>query len=101
MTLSQMRDLARVILRETRKFTSLVGGPDQIGVFPAKGQPSFIGLTNLPTDRRLARRFFLNRLLYTPGSRGANGPCVNGSFQEDFKHSLDEVIPQTFSCLRI
>jgi hypothetical protein len=105
MTLTEMGALARVILRETRKaHRDLVGGPDQIGVFPVKGQPSITGLAGLPKDRQLVPRFFLNScLVYNKDNkdhREASGPCVNGMFYEDLTHPMDEVIAQFFLACR-
>lgn len=98
MTLAEMKELARVILRETRrKYPNFVGGPDQIGVFPVKALPSITGLVGLPKDKQLPPRFFLDAcLIYDKDQRGANGPCVNGTLREDFTHPLDEVISQFF-----
>ncbi len=97
MSLGELDDLARAILRETKKSTWLVGGPDQIGIFPVKGQPVIAGLSRLPTDKQLASRFLMNSCFdYVTNDRRANGPCLDGSFREDFTHSLDEVIPQFF-----
>ena len=75
-----------------------MGGPDQIGVFPVKAQPSFTGLANLPTDRSLSPRFVLKTcLVYSKVDGEPNGPCANyGSFADDFKHPLDEVITQFY-----
>ena len=102
MTLGEMRELARVILRETRKaHGSLVGGPDQIGVFPVKERPSITGVAGLSKDKQLTPRFFLNScLVYDRDHRGSNGPCVNGTFYEDFTRPLDEVIAQFFLACR-
>lgn len=99
MSLAEMKELARVILRETKKtHPDRVGGRDQIGVFPVKGQPSFTGFADLPTDRNLTPRFVLKTcLVYSKDHSEANGPCANyGSFADDFKHPLDEVITQFF-----
>ncbi|MBZ5663050.1 MAG: hypothetical protein LAO30_00460 [Acidobacteriia bacterium] len=102
MTVSEMRELARVILRETRKaHRNFVGGPDQIGVFPVKGQPSISGLAGLSKDKQLTPRFFLNScLVYDKDHRGSNGPCMNGTLHEDFMRPLDEVIAQFFLASR-
>lgn len=53
MSLDAMRSLAVAILRETKRFTGVVGGSDQIGVFPADGQVTFGLPTNLPKETRL------------------------------------------------
>lgn len=97
MGIADLTELARVILRETKKFTNLVGGPDQIGVFPVKGKPQWIMPQTLPSARSLPPRFFLNRCLaYTKGKRVASEACASGTFSEDFSRPLDEVITQFF-----
>lgn len=103
MTLAEMRELARVILRETRKVhRNLVGGPDQIGVFPVRGRPSITGVASLPKDRQLAPQFLLKTcLVYSKDHDGeANGPCAHRTFSEDFMRPLDEAITQFFLACR-
>jgi hypothetical protein len=56
MALNDMSALARVILRETRKFTDYVGGDDQIAQFPAGGSATFHLPNELPTETQTIPR---------------------------------------------
>jgi hypothetical protein len=57
MTLEEMLALARAILLETKKYTDLVGGEDQIGRFPATtGGVRWSLPANLPSEAQLKPR---------------------------------------------
>jgi hypothetical protein len=57
MSLEDMLNLAKVIMKETEKFTDVVGGEDQVGVFPADGGNLQWSLpTNLPSEAQLQPR---------------------------------------------
>jgi hypothetical protein len=53
MTINDMTALAKAIFRETRKYTDLVGGNDQIGAFAATGTAQFSLPANLPKEASL------------------------------------------------
>jgi hypothetical protein len=94
--LEEMKTLAQVILRETRNFTNLVGGKDEIGIFPVSGDIQWL-LPPLPSDKHLPARFFLwNGLECT--DRNPECKLVNGGadFFEDFQRALDESITKFF-----
>jgi hypothetical protein len=57
LSLREMRVLATVILRETRNFTPLVGGEDQIGVFPVNGDAEWHLPKVLPSQTQLSPSF--------------------------------------------
>src|SRR5262249_33543820 len=98
MTLAEMAALAHAILRETRKSTYYVGGPDEIGIFPAKG-PGHVTLPPLPDNKASATRFFPKEgFLFTREhpegqAAGAGGMAI---FFEDFQRPLNEVVTQFF-----
>ena len=56
MTLKDMSALARVFLRETKKFTVYVGGEDQIGEFPSEGSAAFHFPDSLPFETEIIPR---------------------------------------------
>jgi hypothetical protein len=57
MTVEDMLALAKVVMKETEKFTGLVGGGDQFGAFPADNANVQWSLpTNLPSDAQLQPR---------------------------------------------
>jgi hypothetical protein len=58
LSLEEMKTLAKVILHETRNFTNLVGGEDQIAMLPVNGDSQWF-LPTLPSDSELPARFFL------------------------------------------
>jgi hypothetical protein len=98
MSLEEMTRLVRAILRETKKFTYFVGGPDEIAVFPSKGQPR-LQMPTLPTEKSIATRFLPKEgLLYTKEHPGGQSFASNlmSVYFEDFQHPLDEVIAQFF-----
>jgi hypothetical protein len=98
MSLSEMVEMAHSILRETRKFSYVVGGPDEIGIFPAKGQPQLL-MPSLPSEKKFATHFAPREgLLYTKEHPEGQlfGPNRMSIFLEDYQHPLDEVIPQFF-----
>ena len=71
----------------------MVGGEDQIGVFPVNGSVQWF-LPSLPSDRDLPARFYLWR-----GVECVEGkPCKYDrvAFFEDWQHSLDETIAKFF-----
>jgi hypothetical protein len=91
MSLVQMQNLAKAILRETKNFTPLVGGEDQIGVFPVKGDVQWHLPPNLPLQTQLSPSFILVKgVLCT----NAEPKCTGGDngliFFQDFQHPLDE-----------
>lgn len=66
LSLVAMEGLAIAILAETKRATSYVGGPDQIGVFSRGGSVEWI-LPQLPTDRQKLRSTILHvGFTYTP-----------------------------------
>jgi hypothetical protein len=82
MSLESMKALASSILSETEKFTDLVGGEDQIGVFPAaEGPVEFHLPAQLPTDAQL-----IPNILRWEGIECANRtpPCGVVPFSFDF-----------------
>jgi len=93
-SLQEMRALAQVILRETRNFTSKVGGEDQIGVFPVAGNVEW-KLPTLPAQTQLSSNF---RLWKGVLCRNSQPPCTGGesSFFDDFQHPIDEPRPEFF-----
>jgi hypothetical protein len=97
MGLLEMESLARAILRETKKATNLVGGPDQIAVYPVKGKPRIFGLEGLPTAKEIPSHFILNTCsVYGKGPQTSNEPCSGTFAFEDFTHELEEPVTQFF-----
>jgi hypothetical protein len=94
--LEEMKSLAQVILRETRNFTGLVGGEDQIGVFPVAGEVEW-ALPPLATKSELPAHFFLWKgLQCTQGASQCRAVNGGATFVEDFQHPLDEPIAKFF-----
>ncbi len=95
-SLAEMKSLALVILRETRKFTDKVGGEDQIGVFPVDDNVQWF-LPPLPVDKELPARFYLWKGLEcaekVPQCNSVNGRSV---FFMDPQDALDEPIAKFF-----
>lgn len=59
LSLNSLEDLAVAILEETKRVTPVVGGPDQIGVFPKHGSVRW-HLPELPGSRQKLRSTVLN-----------------------------------------
>ena len=93
-TLGDMESLAKVILRETEKFTDVVGGEDQIAVLPVQGNPAWSLPAGLLTDTNIGARFDLKKGVTCSGGN----PCTRGEpgYFEDFTHPLDEPISNFF-----
>ena len=96
LTIEELKKLAKAILRETRNFTPLVGGEDQIGTFPVSGAIQWL-LPALPSDSELPSRFLLWKGL---NCMGGDPPCSGASgsmsFFEDFQRELDEPLTEFF-----
>lgn len=89
----EIASLARVILRETGKFTDAVGGREQIAILPVEGKPTWV-LQDLPTDTELGARFELSKGVSCSGGH----PCTRGEpgYFEDFTHPVNEAIPNFY-----
>jgi hypothetical protein len=97
MPLEQMRTLAKAILRETKKFTPLVGGDDQIGVFPAIGSVQWQLPPGLATGAQKSPDFMLWKgLSCTDSHPQCPNAAVALTFVQDFQHPLQEAIPEFF-----
>jgi hypothetical protein len=101
MPLQEMRTLAEVILRETRNFTPMVGGEDQIGVFPINGEVQWHLPAVLPSHTQLSPNFILSKGLFC---RNAEPSCTGGDrgliYFQDFQHPLDQPIAKFFLASR-
>lgn len=95
MSVEEMSDLARAILSETRKFTDIVGGADQIGEFPVTDNAN-LSMPTLPREKALAPRFDPKIALKFAKDKPVESFGVPNIYMEDFQHSLDSVIPQFF-----
>jgi hypothetical protein len=98
LSIDEMQALARAILRETRKFTPLVGGEDQIGVFPVNAHVRWQLPTRLPRETQLSPNFTLWKGILCTNSQPQ---CViNGqghvTFFQDFQHPIDETLSEFF-----
>ncbi|HUL35562.1 MAG TPA: hypothetical protein VL128_16885 [Candidatus Eisenbacteria bacterium] len=96
MPLSEMRALALAILHETEKLTDYVGGEDQVGEFPAKGEVSF----RLP-DTLLSNKQLTARLMRWEGlscTKSKTPPCgvAPMSFTLDSAHPMNEPFTKFF-----
>jgi hypothetical protein len=92
MTIDDMVALSKAIFRETRKFTDLVGGADQIGVFPATGNVRWSLPSNLPTEASLLP--MVMRWQGLTCTDGNNPPC--GTVPVSFTISLDQPLEDVF-----
>jgi hypothetical protein len=102
LSLQEMRALAQVILRETRNFTPLVGGEDQIGEFSVNGDVRWNLPAVLPSQTQLSPSFMLWKGLFCTNSQPqctADGRDGLTYFQ-DFQHSLDEPTTKFFLASR-
>jgi hypothetical protein len=98
MTVEDMQALAKVIMDETKKFTDVVGGEDQIGVFPAgNGNVQWSLPSNLPSDAQLQPRLFRWEGISCSDSSSAR-PCgiVPVSFVLDFSRPNDEMFKKFY-----
>jgi hypothetical protein len=74
MSVQDMQALAKAIMKETEKFTDLVGGADQFGVFPADNANAQWSLpSNLPSDAQLQPRTL--RFEGIACTNAGNPPC--------------------------
>lgn len=102
MPLKDMRDLAVVILRETKKFTELVGGEDEIGVFPVKGEVEFTLPKSLPSESSQTARIMIFENYHCGNSDPKKWPCESNhatsgvSFIFDSEHPIDERFKKMF-----
>ncbi len=112
MPLSEISSLAHSILAETGRSSdaqaqvadgtttvsfSVVGGPDQLGVFPSRGKASCCGGEHLPIDQQLLPPKFIRAGLSYDGTE--NGSPVNAvriSFDWNELYDPDEPIHQVF-----
>jgi hypothetical protein len=94
LSLQEMDALAKSILRETRKFTSLVGGENQIAIFPATGHVRWHLPQVLPSATQLSPSFMLWKGLLCLDQQ----PQCHGhlSYFQDFQHPIEETIPTFF-----
>jgi hypothetical protein len=94
MSLQEMLALATAILRETRKYTQLVGGEDQIGVFPVSGEVQWHLPEVLPSATQLSPRFMLWKGLHCSNEQ----PRCRGHFTyfQDFQRPIEETITKFF-----
>jgi hypothetical protein len=110
MALSEMKSLAHSILVETnrralgnasdgqlRQTISVVGGRDQIGVFPTKGLSQCCGQNNLPNaEQLLPVKFVRAGFLYDGRSDAVPVNPIGISFYWSGHHDPDEPIGQVF-----
>jgi hypothetical protein len=96
MTVEEMEALAKAILAETRKYTDLVGGEDQIGAFPASGSVKWSLPASLPFEARLQPRVY--RFSGLTCSNTNKPPCgvAPVSFFYSPQQPPDEVIKKYF-----
>jgi hypothetical protein len=97
-SLEEMRALAQAILRETRNFTPLVGGQDQIGVFPVAGDVEWSLPSSLPKLTQMSPGFMLWKGLLCTTS---HPPCTESgrggfTFFQDFQGLGDDTITKFF-----
>jgi hypothetical protein len=96
LSIPEMVSIAKAILMETRKYTDLVGGDDQIGAFPTSGQVRWSLPANLPSEARLQPRVY--RFSGLTCSNTNNPPCGAApvSFYYSPQQPADEVFKKYF-----
>jgi len=96
MPVDKMLSLAKAILSETRKYTDLVGGEDQLGVFPASGHVQWSLPANLPSEAQLQPRVY--RFSGLTCSNTNTPPCgfAPASFFFSPQQKPDEVFKKYF-----
>jgi hypothetical protein len=96
MSVEEMVSLTKAILAETREYTDLVGGEDQIGGFPASGKLQWSLPANLPSEARLQPAVF--RWERITCSNANNPPCgmVPVSFSIGIEKPADEGFKKLF-----
>jgi hypothetical protein len=96
MKLAEMKQLAKAILRETKRLSDFVGGPDQIGVFSPDGRVEW-SFPPLPSDRQLLPRTGLTQgFLYGPGGERVAFLGAQDWYFDDFRHPLKEPFAHVF-----
>jgi hypothetical protein len=95
MPLAEMRALAETILHETEKFTDYVGGPDQIAMIPANGEPQWPHV-KLPSSTQLSPNFMLwtEGFLSPKSSPEYRKPGL--TFFADYQHPLKDALSEFF-----
>jgi hypothetical protein len=88
---------ANVADRGLAESFSVVGGPDQIGVFPVRGQAQCCGDANLPTDfQQLPPKFIRAGFVYDDAETGSPVNPVRISMFWSGQYDPDQPIHQVF-----